>query len=383
MKQPIYLDYAAATPVDDAVMAAMQPYWQDKFYNISATYQAARQVAQAIGLAREKVAHWLGCRSTEVIFTAGGTESDNLAVHGIMQQYPHGHVVVSAVEHQAVLRAAHRYNHSIVPVDKQGMVVLDALRQAITPQTTLVSIMYANNEVGTIQPLRKVADLVTSLRTERQRTGSNVPLYLHSDGSQAANYLDLHVSRLGVDMLTLNSGKIYGPKQTGALYVRAGVTLAPLVQGGGQEQGLRSGTENTPCVIGFAAALDVAQTMRDTERQRLQQLQRLFIKELQTAIPSVRLNGSQRQRLPNNVHITIPGIDNERVVMQLDEAGILCAVGSACNASKDDPSHVLQAMGVCDEDSQAAIRFTMGRSTTAAMIHHTVRTLAKLVNIGV
>jgi cysteine desulfurase len=377
-KNSIYLDHAAATPVDPAVLAAMQPYWQTQFYNPSATYLAAQQVAKDIRTAREAVAACLGVRAAEIVFTAGGTEADNLAIHGVMRQYPNAHAVVSAVEHDAVLRAAEQYPHSVAPVDADGLVLVAELEKLITDQTVLVSIMYANNEVGTIQPLRKIAQVLQHLQEARRKAGNSLPLYLHTDASQAANYLDIHAHRLGVDLMTLNGGKLYGPKQTGALFVRGGIRLDAVLQGGGQEHGLRSGTENVPGVIGFAAALQLACHLQDAECVRLQVLQAKFIGELEQQWPDVIINGSRKHRLPNNVHASFLGMDGERLMMQLDEAEIMCATGSACSASSEDPSHVLRAMGRSDAEARSSLRFTLGRTTTEAEITTTLQTLAKL-----
>jgi cysteine desulfurase len=224
--------------------------------------------------------------------------------------------------------------------------------------------MYANNEVGTIEPLREVAELVAQKRAERRKDG--LPLYLHTDACQAPNYLDLHVARLGVDLMTINGGKIYGPKQSGALFVGAHVELKPQILGGGQERNLRSGTENVAQAVGLATALDIAQAMRHDEAKRLQELQKYFFAELEKAVPTAVVNGSRKKRLPNNLHITIPSVDNERLLMQLDEAGILAAAGSACSASDEEPSHVLRAMGISDADAQSSLRAAMGRGTSRA-----------------
>lgn len=376
MKDVIYLDYAAATPLDDRVLAAMQPYFQKQFYNPSATYLAARAVSSDVQAARGVVAGCLGARPSEVYFTAGGTEANNLAIHGALADYPNGNVVVSAIEHDSVLAPAALYERRIVPVDAQGIVDLVALRDLIDDNTVLVSVMYANNEIGTIQPLRAVADIVSAKRKSR---ASQTPLYFHSDACQAAQYLDLQVHRLGLDMLTINSGKLYGPKQVGALFVRTGVSIKPQVLGGGQEVGLRSGTENVAGIMGFSTALSLAQSMRHEEDRRLRELQQHFIDGLQQHIPHATINGSQTKRLPNNVHITIPGVDNERLMMQLDEAGIMCAVGSACSASNDEPSHVLMAIGLSVSEAQASLRFTMGRSTTLPDVKRTVEVLGSLL----
>ncbi|HEY5152651.1 MAG TPA: aminotransferase class V-fold PLP-dependent enzyme, partial [Candidatus Saccharimonadales bacterium] len=253
---------------------------------------------------------------------------------------------------------------------------LDDLRQKIDGKTVLVSIMYANNEIGTIQPIREITKLIADIR--RQRGPGALPLYLHTDACQAANYLDLHVARLGVDMMTINGGKIYGPKQSGALYVKAGIMLKPLVNGGGQERGLRSGTENVASIIGLVAALDLAQSGRRQEAERLRILQDNFFDLIENQIPAAQINGSRKYRLPNNVHLTLPGQDNERLLIRLDEAGIMAAAGSACSASSQESSHVLHALGLSDAEARASLRFTMGRQTDIAAIQTTVKVLAQL-----
>ncbi|HSW98229.1 MAG TPA: cysteine desulfurase family protein [Candidatus Saccharimonadales bacterium] len=374
-----YLDYAAATPLDPAVAAAMQPYLADRFFNPSATYAAARAVRQDIEAARARVAHWLGARPTEVIFTAGGTEANNLAIRGVLAHFPEGHVVTSAIEHDSVLATAHEFGAREAPVDAGGIVDTAALVSLIDDDTVLVSVMYANNEVGTVQPIRRIATELDNIRAARKAAGNPMPLYFHVDAAQAAAYLDLHAARLGVDLMTLNAGKIYGPKQVGALYVASHVWMHAQITGGGQERGARSGTENVAGAIGFATALDLVQARRHDESRRLQGLQTLFFDLLHEAIPGVVVNGSRKSRLPNNVHITIPGQDNERLIFALDEAGILCAAGSACSASNDEPSHVLRAMGVSEKDAQASLRFTMGLHTTEEQVRTAVRTLAQLV----
>lgn len=379
-KHLIYLDFAAATPLSDVVRAAMEPYFSDKFYNPSALYLASKEVAKDTLQARSLVAHWLGARPAEIVFTAGGTEANNLAIHGIMQQYPTANVVVSAIEHESVLQPAAQYDVRRAGVQADGRLNLDKLEQLIDDQTVLVSIMYANNEIGTVQPLKQVAQLVSKIREDRRVRGSRLPIYLHSDGCQAANYLDLQTSRLGVDLMTLNGGKIYGPKQSGALFVKANVPLQSLINGGGQERGLRSGTENVAGVVGFAAALDTAQTMRREESARLTGLQKKFLEFTKAKLPSRVVNGSVKWRLPNNIHLTIPGKDNEMLLMQLDEQGIMCATGSACTASSQEPSHVLTSLGVSDKEAHSSLRFTMGRGTSLEDITRVVSSLSSLVN---
>lgn len=374
----IYLDYAAATPMDPEVIAAMQPYWTEKFYNPSALYLAARAVNADIKSARAKVAGILGAKPSEIIFTAGGTEANNLVINGVMQQFPDAELIVSAVEHDSVLEPAKSHNALIAPVDSNGVVIVAELQKLISDKTVLVSVMLANNEVGSIQPVAEIAHLLTEVRSQRQKVGNKLPLYLHTDAAQATNYLDLHVSKLGVDLMTINGGKIYGPKQSGILFVKTGVQLLPQIMGGGQERGVRSGTENVASIIGFAKALELADSRRKTEAERLKKLQKEFIDQIEITIPGVIINGSRKNRLPNNVHITIPGKDNERLMMELDECGIQCATGSACSASSDEPSHVLKAMGIGDADAQSSLRFTMGAHTDVSGITKTVDSLTQI-----
>lgn len=377
MAEPVYLDYAAATPLDAGVLASMQPFFAVEFYNPSATYLAARHAAAELGKARTRVAHWLGARPAEVVFTAGGTEANNVAIHGVMRRFPEANVVVSAIEHESVLAPAQQYDCREAPVHADGLVDLEALEAAIDDNTVLVSIMYTNNEVGSIQPLADIARLLERKRAARK---TDLPLYFHTDACQAANYLDLHVARLGVDLLTLNGGKIYGPKQSGALFVAGHVELLPLTYGGGQERGVRSGTENVAQDVGLAAALDMVQSDRHEEVRRLQELQRTFIETITEAVPEVVVNGSQKKRLPNNVHLTFPGQDNERLLMELDEAGIMAAAGSACSASDEEPSHVLRAMGKSDAEAQGSLRFTLGRQTAAKDIERAVQALKTILS---
>ena len=377
-KANIYLDYAAATPLDESVKQAMLPFWQDQFFNPSASYSPAIKVRQAINHARQQVAYWLGAKPTEIIFTAGASEANNLAVAGIMSQYPKANIVISSIEHESVLSPASLYDCRLIKVLEDGRLDLNDLRQKIDNQTVLVSVMQANNEIGTIEPLKQVAEIIETIR--RQRGSSGLPLYLHSDSTQAANYLDLHVARLGVDLMTLNGGKIYGPKQSGLLYLKSSVKLQPLIMGGGQERNLRSGTENVPAIIGFATALDKAQSLRHEEAKRTLQLREDFIRDLTRAIPGITINGSIKQRLPNNIHVSLPNIDNERLLIQLDAHGILAAAGSACSASSNQPSHVLKAIGKSDLEARSSLRFSLGRQTMSSELKHVAQVMAKLIS---
>lgn len=374
----IYLDHAAATPLDPGVLKQMMPYLTDQFYNPSATYLAAKSIRASVEDARARVAKVLAVRPREIIFTAGATEANNIAIHGVMAKYPESKVLVSAIEHDSVLEAAKQYSYAMIPVDNKGLIDQNKLRTLLTDDVALVSVMYANNEIGTIQNLSAITKIIAEVKAERQKNDNPLPLFFHSDGAQAPNLLPLLVKNMGVDMLSLNGGKIYGPKQSGALYIATGIELTPLMYGGGQEYGLRSGTENVAGIIGFSAALEKASKKRAGESKRLESLQRSFAQQLTTYVPSAEIT-TRSNNLHNLVHITIPGTDNERIMMELDEAGILCAVGSACSASSDEPSHVLKAIGMSELQAQTSLRFTMGRATTEEMITQTVRVLAKFV----
>jgi cysteine desulfurase len=378
MKQVIYLDYAAATPLDPAVLKAMEPFFSARFYNPSAVYLTAQAVAKDLEASRSSIALSLGAKSAEIIFTAGGTEANNLAIRGVMEKFPGCNMVRSAIEHDSVTLPSQLYKNKPAPVGVDGIVDIAKLIGLIDDQTVLVSVMYCNNEVGSIQPIHEISAALDKIRKDRLLKGNKLPIYFHSDGAQAGNYLDMHISRLGVDLLTINGGKIYGPKQSGALFVRTGVSLQPQILGGGQESGVRSGTENVASDIGLAKALSLAQSKRLEECHRLSQLQTKFIDLLKENIPNVIFNGSMKHRLVNNVHVTLPGVDNERVLMLLDEAGILAAAGSACSASSDEPSHVLKAMGINQTDARSSIRFTMGRDTNLTSLQKVVAVLSSL-----
>ncbi len=380
MAKIVYLDYAAATPLDKEVLSLMQPFFSVDFFNPSADYSAARHVRQALDMARSKIAYWLGAQANEIIFTAGGTEANNLAIHGVMAAYPFAKLLLSAIEHESVRQPAARYNHQVIPVDNEGRISLSAVEKLIDDQVVLVSVMYANNEIGSVQPIREVGKVIEKVRDSRRNRGIELPLLLHVDACQAVNYLDLHVNRLGVDLMTINGGKIYGPKQSGALYVSRNAKLTPVISGGGQERNLRSGTENVPADIGLAAALDFSQSSRREQTLKTEELRDYFISKLEKTFKQVIINGSRRFRLANNVHVTFPGQDNESLLIGLDHNGVMAAAGSACNASKEESSHVLLALGLSDAHARASLRFSLGRATTKADIDYTIKILSSLVS---
>lgn len=355
----IYLDHAAATPLDKDVFTAMQPYLFDKFYNPSSPYAPAVAVRRDYENAKSTIASIIGAHSGELIMTAGATESINLAF-GVMK----GHVISSTIEHQAVLETAKRYKHTLVDVDARGRVNPFDIVKCIKDDTWLVSIGIANSEIGTIQPLSQIAHAITDIRKERLLHGNKTPLYLHTDASQGAGQLDLHVAGLGVDLMTLNAAKIYGPKQVGLLYASRSVKLKPQIFGGGQEQGLRSGTENVPGVIGMAVALKKADSMRSREVKRLLDLRSTMQNTLTEAFPDAVISGHPKHRLAGHLHVSFPGIDAERLVFALEAMGVFVATGSACAANKSTRSHVLSAIGMPDNIADGSLRITLGRDSS-------------------
>ncbi|HEX3082722.1 MAG TPA: cysteine desulfurase family protein [Candidatus Saccharimonadia bacterium] len=384
MSAPIYLDHAATTPLDPAVLEAMLPYLKNQYANPSSLYTAARETRRAVETARAQIAGVLGAKTTEIVFTSGGTEGNNLAIQGVLRAHPGAHWAASAIEHDAVLAAAEPlaaegHEFTAVPVKPGGIVSPEAVTSAITDQTVLVSIMLANNEIGTIQPIADIAKLVAEVRTQRAKRGITLPLYLHTDAVQAANYLDLHVVRLGVDLLTLNGSKIYGPKGSGALYIRHSTVLSPLMFGGGQERGRRSGTENVAGIVGLAAALVQASARREAEARRLTPLRDHLIEGVVAAVPDAVLNGDPKRRLPNNVNFTLPGAEGEALVLYLDNAGVMASTGSACSTGSLDPSHVLLAIGRTAAEANSSLRLTLGRATTAADIEAVIKHLPPIV----
>lgn len=353
--QVIYLDHAAATPLDPKVLAAMQPYFSDAFYNPSAPYAPAVEVRRAYEAAKSAIARAIGARGDEIVMTAGATESINLAFSSVG-----GHVITANIEHHAVLEAAKKYGHTIVSADQRGMVTADSVRDAIRPDTQLISIALANNELGTIQPLRDIASLVKAERDARLARGDHTPIYLHSDASQGVGQLDVNVARLGVDLLTVNAAKVYGPKQVGLLWAASYVRLSPQIVGGGQERGLRSGTENVAGIVGFARALELATEHRKYEADRLMSLRDDLQASLTDAFPEAVVSGHLKHRLAGHLHISFPGLDAERVLFALEARGVLVATGSACAANKGTRSHVLTAIGLAPEVADGSLRLTLG-----------------------
>lgn len=380
MMKRIYLDHAATTPTDPRVVKAMMPYFSDISGNPSSLHKEGLTAAHALDLERQRMAGLLEARPEELIFTGSGTESDCLALYGIAHSYrEHGtHIIVSLIEHKAVLEAARRLENegfaiTYLPVDKNGLVSRKMLSEALRPDTILVSIMTANNEIGTIEPIAELAALVHNFRGERPYP------FFHTDACQAAGALDIRPERLGVDLLTMNGSKIYGPKGVGLLYVRRGIALSPLIIGGGQERGRRAGTESIALIAGLVKAFDLAEKGRMKESARQSALRDRLFEGILARIPKSRLNGHQKRRLPNNAHLSFYGIEGESLLLLLDASGVAASTASACSVHDLAPSHVLRAIGLPDAWAHSSIRFTLGRSTTKKDIDYVILTLPALV----
>lgn len=368
----VYLDHAATTPTDPEVVRAMKSLWAKNYGNPSSLHSKGVKARAAIDDARAQIGFFLGAGSSEIVFTGSGTESINLALQGVARACKmKGTILVSEIEHHAVLRCAEwlatqGMNLVTLPIDAEGIVRPEVLKKHLTDDTVLVSIMYANNEIGTIQP---ISELVKVVRAHEKKTERSI--VFHTDASAAAEFLDLDVRKLGVDLLSLNGSKIYGPKGIGALYVKRGTRIHPLVFGGGQEMALRSGTENVPGIVGLAAALAKIQRERVRESKRLCVLRDFAFREL-LAIPGVVANGSRVNRLPHNVHISFEDLEGESLVIALSDYHIYCSTGSACTSREITPSHVLLALGRMRADNNfpstrladGSLRLTLGRSTT-------------------
>lgn len=379
----IYLDHAAATPLDRRVEKSMRPFFRKEFGNPSSFHTSGKSAKDAIQAARKKIAGILHVGSDEILFTSGGTESDNLAVLGVARaNVAHGkHLIVSAIEHHAVLEAAmflekkEGFSVTYLKPDRDGIITPDQVFEALRPDTTLVSIMYANNEIGTIEPISEIGNVIQKYRSERKNA---FPVF-HTDACQAAGYSDVNVEKLHVDLLTLNGSKIYGPKGIGLLYLHRGLKIQPLQFGGAQERGLRPGTENVACIVGLAEAFEIVQMEKEKESARLSELRDFFIKELLACLPKIRLNGHATQRIPNNVNISVMDVEGEALLLYLDAAGIYASTGSACASASLDPSHVILALGLPYEVAHGSLRFSLGRETTKKDIKYVLKVIPALV----
>jgi cysteine desulfurase len=397
----VYLDHAAGTAVDPSVIKAMEPYFGVHFGNPSSLYKEGRLGRQSVESARLGIANILGCEPSEVIFTGSGTESDVLAVLGVARAHKAygNHILVSSIEHKAVLESAKQlekedFDVEYIPVDNYGVVSVDDVIARIKDTTILISVMYANNEIGSIQPIQELGKRIREFKSRKLKVESeenslrefssyNLPStfypLLHTDACQATGQLPVNVKDLGVDLMTINASKIYGPKGIGALYKKDDITLEPLIIGGGQERGLRGGTENVPFIVGMYEALTLVEERRDAESIRLCSLREYLLESLKRAIPDVVLNGHPTNRLPNNLHISVPQIEGESVVLMLDEMGIQVATGSACSTNDLEVSHVLRASNQDESLMHGSIRITLGKDTTKEDLDYFVSIFSDVV----
>ena len=371
----IYLDHAATTPADPRVVEAMLPYWSGSFGNPSSIHSLGLETRKAVAEAREKVALLIGAGSGEIIFTSGGTEADNLAVKGVAAANAQRgrHIVTTAIEHHAV-EGSCRYLEgqgfrvSFVGVDRYGMVDPREIEAAVTAQTILISVMHANNEVGTIQPIEEIG-----------RMARTKGICFHTDAVQTAGHIPVNVDELGVDLLAVSGHKLCGPKGVGVLYVRQGTRIAPLIHGGGQERGLRSSTENVPGIVGLGRAAEIAGAEMAAEAERVTRLRDRLADGLLQRIPQVRPNGHPERRLPNNVNVSVASVEGEALAVSLDQEGIAASTGSACSSETMEASHVLRAMGVPVELARGSVRFSLGRDTTDADIDRVMEAFPRIV----
>ena len=371
----VYLDYAATTPTDPRVVEAMRPYFNEKYGNASSIHTFGQEARAAVEKAREQVAALIGAGPEEIVFTSGGTEADNFALEGIAfaSEKKGDHIITSAIEHHAVYECSkflekRGFKITYIPVDKDGLVDPEAVRKAVTDKTILVSIMHANNEIGTIEPVAEISKIV-----------KGKGICFHTDAVQTVGHLSVKVNELGVDLLSISAHKLYGPKGVGALYIRKGTRLVPFLHGGGQENGRRASTHNVPGIVGFGVAAELAGKEMDHENSRISALRDKLIKGILGKIPDSRLNGHPDLRLPNNVNVIIQYVEGESMLLNLDMQGVAASTGSACTSGSLEPSHVLLALGLSPELAHGSLRFTLGKYTTEEDIDHVLRILPDIV----
>lgn len=373
--KPIYMDHSATTPVAAEVLEAMLPYFSDKFGNASSLHGFGREAREALEESRQKVARLLNADPEEIVFTSGGTESDNLALQGIarMNRNSGRHIITSQIEHPAILETCRSLEQegffvTYLPVNREGLVELSELERAIRPDTILISIMHANNEVGTIQPIEEVG----SLAAERD-------IYLHTDAVQTVGKIPVDVQAMGADLLSLSAHKLYGPKGVGALYMRRGTKIQSLATGGGHERGLRSGTENVAGIVGLARAADLAREEMAAEGQRLSRLRDRLAGLVLGRVKEAWVNGSMEKRLPGSLNFGFSYVEGESLLLYLDSKGVAVSTGSACSSHKLEPSHVLLALGLRPEQCHGSLRITMGRSNSQEDVDYVADCIAEAV----
>jgi cysteine desulfurase len=372
-----YLDYNATTPVDPAVLEAILPFLAGNFGNASSIHSPGQRARTAVDRARDSVANLLGAKPSEIVFTSGGTESDNLAIFGVAAASQSAgacqHIITTAIEHHAVLNSCQALESqgldvTYVPVGATGIVDPDEIRRALRPETILISVMHANNELGTIQPIEEIG-----------RFAAEADIYFHCDAVQSAGKLPLDVNRLGVDLLSISAHKIYGPKGVGALYVRTGTPLVPQFHGGHHERDRRPGTENVPGIVGLGKAAELAVANLPSESQRISALRDRLGRSILDSISSVRLNGDPSRRVPNTTNLSFTGAGGEAMLIALDLLGVACSTGAACSSGAVEPSHVLLAIGLSPDEARSSLRFSLGRQTTDEEIDHAIATIPGVV----
>jgi len=385
MPGKVYLDHSATTPVDRRVLKKMLPYFSEKFGNASSVHCFGQEPRQAIEKAREKVAQFFGCKNYEIIFTSGATESNNLVIKGVVDYHLENgkklsdlHIITSQIEHPAILEPLKDLKKrglkvTFLPVDRKGLVSVAKFRASVTGKTILATIMYVNNEVGTIQPIKELGHVIKKLNQKRKQ-----PILFHTDAVQAVNYVNCKVKNLGVDFLSLSGHKIYGPKGIGALYIREGASLVSQQLGGHHEYNIRAGTHAVPSIIGLAEAINLVKGSK-ASNARIKKLRDYLKDEIIKKIPQVVVNGDMVKRVPANLNVCFKNAEGESILMMLDMAGIAVSTGSACSSGSLEPSHVLMAMGVPKDIAHGSIRFTLGKDTTKADIDHAIKHLVSVV----
>jgi len=373
--KPIYMDHSATTPVAPEVLAAMLPYFSDKFGNASSLHGFGREAKEALEESRQKLARLLNADPEEIVFTSGGTESDNIALRGIAYKNRNSgrHIITSNIEHPAILETCRSleqegFSVTYLPVNREGLVELSELERAIRPDTILISMMHANNEIGTIQPLKEIG----SLAAERD-------IYLHTDAVQTVGKIPVDVEAMGADLLSLSAHKLYGPKGVGALYIRRGTKIQSLATGGGHERGLRSGTENVAGIAGLARAADLAREEMAAEGQRLTGLRDRLAGLVLERVKEAWINGSMEKRLPGSLNFGFSYVEGESLLLYLDSKGVAVSTGSACSSHKLEPSHVLLALGLKPEECHGSLRITMGRSNSREDVNYVAECIAEAV----
>jgi len=376
----VYMDHAATTPVDPEVVEAMLPYFTQKFGNASSLHSFGREANRALEEARAKVASLIGARREEIVFTSGGTEADNLAVKGViyrnrekLRRLPGPHIITTQIEHPAVLEACRHlerqgFRVKYLPVDKEGLIDLKMLEESIGEGTALITIMHANNEIGTIQPLEEIGKIA------REKG-----VIFHTDAVQSYGKVAIDAASMKIDLLSLSAHKIYGPKGVGALYVRSGVTFEPLVHGGGHERGMRSGTENVAGIVGLGKAAELAKARFDSDNPRLVRMRDRLIEGVLSSVEEAYLNGHPTRRLPHNAHFRFTGIEGESLVLMLDGEGIAASTGSACSSKKLEPSHILMAIGLNEVEAHGSLRLTLGRENVEEDVAYVLERLPPIV----